>query len=46
MSVKYVAIYVTEEQYAEKQKEGRDGAQHNEGSGGPPQAARLAIRRN
>jgi hypothetical protein len=40
MSLKYVVIYVNEDSHGEKRKEGRDEAQHDEFSGGPPLAAR------
>ena len=45
MSVKYVAIYVNEDSHAEQRTEGREEAQYNEVSGGPPQAARHLAKR-
>jgi hypothetical protein len=44
-SLKYVAIYVNEDSHEKKRKEGREEAQPNEVSGGPPEAARHPAKR-
>jgi hypothetical protein len=45
MSLKYVLIYVNEDSHAEQRLQGREEAQSNEVSGGPPQAARHLSKR-